>query len=389
MFSVIYAIDRIYWLFCKLVLSVFELIYSNKTLQSPKTILVLRNCFFGDYVVVIPALRKLRRAFPDARIVLLVSTTFSRGWSHLPPDNTIFDIEPELINQVIRYTSEDLESKTARRALRARISYQEPIVSLHIGYSGESLLSRLKRIVLCKLLFLPFPNGLLGSQVLPAQKLFNRWRRGRNDIIHQYEAALASVNLLLQKFAVQPLLPDSGMLLTKSHAKLKSDKIIGLAPFSKQQVKQWPLERFAELIKHLASETGAHFEVYGASVERDMECQLSTIIEGCNNVTFLCGVLSPFELRKRLEAVDLLICLDSGPMHIACLVGTPVVAIFSQITLHNFWRPWGPYSSVVSTDVQCTQCNTRTGVCPMGTRACIDNISVDEVIKQVYKILNN
>jgi ADP-heptose:LPS heptosyltransferase len=63
------------------------------------------------------------------------------------------------------------------------------------------------------------------------------------------------------------------------------------------------------------------------------------------------------------------------------------VAIFSQITLHQFWRPWGPNSILIKNDVSCAVCETRSGDCPDGTKNCINNISVDEVLGKALSLL--
>ena len=299
----------------------------------------------------------------------------------------MFDIDPGLINEVIRYDADNLLNFKAILALRDRLSTKENSACLVLCYSGQSLLSRIKRILLCILLGIPFPFGLTSSRVLPFQRLLNRWRVDRLDIKHQYTAALDSTNELLVKYNLFKYQETTYYQFNRSTQKKCS--LIGIAPFSKQPVKQWPLQRFAELMVLLEKHTGAHFEVYGASEEIEMAQQLEKFLNKRVYATFLCGALTPFQLRQRLEAVDLLICLDSGPMHLASLVGTPLVAIFSQITLHQLWRPWGPRGLMVSKEVDCAVCNTHTGKCPRGTRTCIDGISLDSVLEQARLLLRS
>lgn len=380
------ALDELHWFLSCMVLAVCKRIMFKPPPAVPTTIVVLRNCFFGDFVVGIPALRVLRSAYPAARIVFLTATSFAPGWRDRPQDNAVFDIDPGLIDEVVRYTSEDLSSRAARSALQVRIGCQGPAVSLALCYSADGLRSRLKRVLLCRLLRLPFPLGLTGTRTLPAQYPLNRWRVGRVDVAHQYQAALGSVNELLCSLNLS-MAPLDSEVPSAARTQPSPTMLIGVVPFTKQPVKQWPLQRFAEVMYKVAQETGARFEVYGAPEEREMALQLDTLLQDRVAVTSLCGELTPAQLRQRLEAVDLLICLDSGPMHIASLVGTPVVAIFSQITLHQFWRPWGPGGSLVSTEVPCAQCDTRSGTCPLGTRACIDGISVDAVLQEVRLLL--
>jgi len=130
------------------------------------------------------------------------------------------------------------------------------------------------------------------------------------------------------------------------------------------------------------------FEIYGAPGERDQALQLDGMLGSTVSRVSLCGELTLLQLRKHIERVDVLLCLDSGPAHIASLVGTPVVAIFSQITLPNFWRPWGPQGALISFEVPCAACDTRTGQCPLGTKACIGGIEADTVTQEVRAVLS-
>ena len=386
MTNVVRVLDELHWLIARVVLAICKFVFHRSRREAPEAIVVLRNCFFGDFVVAIPALRELRSAFPFAHIVFLTATSFAPGWRDRPQDTAVFDIEPGLIDEVVRYTSEDLRSPAARAALKARIGIRTGTVSLALCYSADGLRSRLKRVLLCLLLGLPLPLGLTVARTLPAQHLFNRWRVGRSDVVHQYQAALGSVGELLLRSGHKAL-PWGLLERSATSGQRSAPLLIGVAPFTKQSVKQWPLERFAELMLKISLETGASFEIYGSPDERPLSLELDAQIQGGVTVNSLCGELSPAQLRMRVEAVDLLIGLDSGPMHIASLVGTPVIAIFSQITLPQFWRPWGPNGSLVSIDVSCAQCDTRSGFCPNQTRACIDGITVEAVLQRVRLLL--
>jgi ADP-heptose:LPS heptosyltransferase len=379
-------IDDVHWLFSRMLLAICKLTFSRRLPVSPTTIVVLRHCFFGDYVVAIPALRMLRSAFPYARIVLLTTASFAVSWRDRQQDKSVFDIEPGLIDEVVIYSSKDLLNKTNRVALRARIGYVGQAVSVSLCYSAEGLRARLKRVLLFHLLRMPIPLGLTGTRTLPMQHVLNRWRVARSDVVHQIDAAIGSVNELLSTVGCKAL-PLDIVSLQKVRAIHSAPILIGVAPFSKQGVKQWPLERFAEVIIQLAQEMDVRFEIYGAPTEREMALKLDGMLQGCVSVSTLCGELTPAQLRQRLESVELLICLDSGPMHVASLVGTPLVSIFSQVTLHQFWRPWGTNGSLVSTNVPCAQCNTQNGTCPLGTRDCIEGISINAVLKEVRLVL--
>jgi ADP-heptose:LPS heptosyltransferase len=352
----------------------------------PRQIIVIRNCFFGDFIVTIPALRKLRGRFPDARITFLTATSFAPGWRDHPQDDNIFQLEPGLIDRVVRYTYEELRSARGRTELRNELAGEGPVATLTLLYSGDTFLSRCKRLLMCRALGLPAPFGLGSIPTLVAADWLNCWRRTRTDIQHQTAAALACAEDLLRAVDSPATRGDRPQALRWSPPD-RTRPVIGLAPFSKQEVKQWPLERFGKLVLQLHREFDAEFEVYGAPAEMSMAETLEKAINGAAPTKMLCGRLTPQELLEHIRTLDVLVCLDSGPMHLASLAGTPVVAIFSQITLHRFWRPWSPASEVVSKEVPCAACNTMNGKCPLATKACIDGIDVGLVMERVRNTL--
>lgn len=389
-FRLVSIFDALHWSFSRGILrSLGRLIIRPTPSQfgDVRTIFVLRNCFFGDFVVAIPALRRLRRAFPHAEVVFVTASSFAAAWRDRPQADDVFNIEPGLIDRVVRFTAKDLFNAAARALLRTRLAHGAGAVTVALCYPSESLRSRLKRIGLAKALGLPFPLGLTGTPTLPAPHWLNRWRLQRADVEHTSTAALGCVDEALAHWTHDIRTIVSAIPPPAAAPQRSCQRLIGVAPFTKQAVKQWPLERFSAVMRELASEFDARFEIYGAPEERVQATELNRLLAGAVRAVPLCGELTPLELRKHIESLDLLVCLDSGPAHVASLVGTPVVAVFSQITLHNFWRPWGPGGRLVSAEVPCAACDTRNGLCPLGTKACIDGVTVADVLGQARAAL--
>ncbi len=101
---------------------------------------------------------------------------------------------------------------------------------------------------------------------------------------------------------------------------------IGLLPCSRRPEKNWPGARFAELGRALLSERGGSVLVLGGPADRPVCDALAAAIgPGAHN---RCGRTSLVELGGLVRALDLLVTVDSGPMHMAAAVGTPTVAVF-------------------------------------------------------------
>lgn len=102
---------------------------------------------------------------------------------------------------------------------------------------------------------------------------------------------------------------------------------LGIAPVSRWPAKDWPLEKFVAVVEGLRGR-GAEFEVvvFGGPKDREAgERMVAALGEGVWN---WCGQSGLLQLGSQLKEVDVLLCNDSGPMHFAAAVGTPVVALF-------------------------------------------------------------
>lgn len=101
---------------------------------------------------------------------------------------------------------------------------------------------------------------------------------------------------------------------------------IGLLPCSRRAEKNWPPERFAELARALRAEVGGSLVVLGGRADQPVCDALAKAIgPDAHN---WCGRTTLLELGGLIQALDVLVTVDSGPMHIAAAVGTPTVAVF-------------------------------------------------------------
>ena len=97
----------------------------------------------------------------------------------------------------------------------------------------------------------------------------------------------------------------------------------------------------------------------------------------------LAGQTSLKELAALLKMSPLLITNDSGPMHLAAAVGTPVVALFGPTDPKKI-GPYGKGHVVLQHAEQCTACRTGT----KGPHSCLEAISIEEVIDVVNHVLH-
>jgi heptosyltransferase-1 len=122
--------------------------------------------------------------------------------------------------------------------------------------------------------------------------------------------------------------------------------IVGLLPCSRRAEKNWPPERFVETGRALRS-SGATLLLLGGPADRDVCARIASAIgEGAHDWS---GRTSMTELVDLIGALDALVTVDSGPMHIAAAVGTPLVAIFGP-TDPTRTGPYGRDHKVICAD---------------------------------------
>lgn len=118
-----------------------------------------------------------------------------------------------------------------------------------------------------------------------------------------------------------------------------------LSPCSRHAAKNWPVERFAATGTVLHEQTGA--ELYISGVPQDFAaCKKLESLLPRGAVHNLCGKTSLVELGGVLQGMDLVITVDSGPMHMAAALGIPTLAVFGP-TDPVCTGPYGPHHRVV------------------------------------------
>jgi lipopolysaccharide heptosyltransferase II len=129
---------------------------------------------------------------------------------------------------------------------------------------------------------------------------------------------------------------------------------IALQPGARWDNKRWPVEYFAELVRLLAKEfPGARFAILGAPEDKPLgEVVSRAAPTRCLN---LCGETSLPEMVEWLRLSELMITNDTGPMHVAAALDTPLVALFGP-TEPRRTGPYGQLDSVLRIDLPCSPC---------------------------------
>jgi len=152
---------------------------------------------------------------------------------------------------------------------------------------------------------------------------------------------------------------------------------IALAPFSRWSTKDWPVDKFIELGRHLTSEMGGQIRIIGGP---DNVSQGNSIARQIGpSAKNLCGKTDLVGLCSLLKGMDLLITVDSGPMHWADAMGVPLVAVFGATDPSRT----GPYHQrdhvVTQSGLDCRPCHAR--ICAREDLACLNTLESDVVLQ--------
>ena len=145
--------------------------------------------------------------------------------------------------------------------------------------------------------------------------------------------------------------------------------------------KQWTTEGFAEITDWLFSEG---FQVVFVGADRDLD-KTKAIMSRLNHKAYdLGGRLSLGELMALFEMSSLFLGNDSGPMHLAAAVGTPVVGLFGPVD-EKRWRPLSPNSVVLRGQDPCEDCRDQRKDCH--DFPCITTLPPDKVKQAISELL--
>lgn len=157
---------------------------------------------------------------------------------------------------------------------------------------------------------------------------------------------------------------------------------IAITAHSRWSTKNWPEERFEALIERLLTHTGGTIYLPGDAATAAWSARVAA--RGAGRVVDLAGKTTMVEMGSLLQAMDLLVSVDSGPVHLAAAIGIPCVTVFGPTDARRT-GPYGNRHRVLTAPIDCRPCFSRT--CRRGCTACLQNVPVDEVLQAVLDLL--
>ncbi len=339
-------------------------------------IVVRGTNWVGDAVMTIPALRELRRIFPDAQITL-----HSRNWA-----KGIFQ-DVDFIDKILGF---DREKSTFKTLISQASNWRKVKFDLAVLFPNSfesALLSKLGKVPK------RFGYAKDGRSFLLTNPIkIPAWKNERHEVFY-YLNLVAEVEKNVfgtssvtenepsfelnvsenRKTAARKMLAENGVDLSKK-------LVVFCAGSANSPAKRWETKSFAKLGDKLKSELNAEIVLDGAKNEVGISQNVAESMRTAPIV--LTGKTSLAEGMAILSVADLLVSNDTGPAHISAALGTKTLVLFGP-TNPLTTQPLG--SEIIRKDVECSPCKFRE--CPIDHR-CMIRISADEVFEKAAKLLN-
>jgi ADP-heptose:LPS heptosyltransferase len=346
--------------------------------RAPQRILVLRLERIGDLLMTLPALADLRARAPHADIDLVVGSWNADLARAIDPVTRIMCLDASWLAREVDGRGVVSLIAAARRLRRT-------------GYD----------------LAINFEPDIRGNLLLAASGA--RWTAGYGsggggpllDVALDFDiTAHTSDNArrlvaTIFKSPIPAEQPPTLVVPSQSHenaSRLLIDAgapLIGIHVSGGRAIKQWPVERFGDVGRRLVEHSDATIVLSGAAGDRPMVDIVKSRLPA-HKVIDVAGRADLLTLAGLIERLDLLVTGDTGPMHLAVAVGTPVVAVFGPSDPARY-APRGSLDRVVRVDLPCSPCNRirlPPARCVGHTPDCLEFIMVNDVFSAAASVLD-
>jgi heptosyltransferase II len=343
-------------------------------------ILVMRYRFIGDTILTVPFLRNLRRAFPGARIDMMVAPYSSDVLRGTPYVDEFLVYDPPTIHADSQGRHASLHSKIRFLADLRRRKYDKAYV-LKRSFSSAAIA------------FLAGARERIGFDTEGRGFLLTRrvpYRHDRHEVRNFLEVLRAdgvetADDHLEAWISVEELRFAEKFLAGNRSA---GEGVVAIHPFSADPARAWHEDNFVALSNALQERHGVRILMLGGTRDRALADSMAGRILPRPHMAV--GATTLRQSMALLSRCRLLVCNDSGIMHLCASVGVPLVALFGPQSPVKF-GPWGENAEVITRKFACSPCRqkffTECEPSPRGKPYCLEEITVDEVVDRAGRIL--
>jgi ADP-heptose:LPS heptosyltransferase/GT2 family glycosyltransferase len=357
--------------------------------QAATRILAVKLDHIGDFITAFPAFRRIKEQFPGSELTVLVA----------PASKNLAKLEPA-IDRVVPFQFFHARSQLGQAEItKDRLDELERELT---PYGFDIAIDLRKQGDTRNLL------KSCGAKVLAGFDYRNQFPwldislvfEGDIQLVRKHQHVSDDLVSLVDTVAAAGSLERVGICRPSDLASRQSALVPGLRkrgvyrrrlvcvhPASGNEMRQWPLERFAEISNALIASEDVDIALIGGPDEADFAAGVERHIQDRSRVHNLVGKFKLDELPYFLETCALFIGNNSGPKHLAAGLGVPTVGIHSGVVDAHEWGPLGPYAVAVQRNMACSPCYFATpDQCHRGL-ACLNGLTAAQIINTCRKFL--
>ncbi len=337
---------------------------------APAKVLVITQPRLGDAVLSIPVFAALRKRYPEARVSALANPYVQPLYGCLPDIDAV--VQHPAIGGAVRW----IGLRSLCRTL------QEEAFDLIIDLNTDG---RLASACIARFGGDGFSLGYEGS----GRGIFF------DDAVALPETPRHFVELVLRLLVPLGAEPDDKTprlavleeQRRRVHSRLTEETgcaetpRIGLHPGGHHPTQRWPPEFFSALADRIVASGTGRVVLFGGPHEWDQVLQIHEMMGRTPIVAPVSLALQ--DLAAWLSAMDLLVCNNSGPLHLAAAVGTPTISFMGPTQAVQWWPVGNDHIVLRRNELPCIGCNS--GICHLGTHDCLRGISPQEVFEIVER----
>ena len=356
--------------------------------QRARNVLAVRLDNLGDVLMTSPALAAVRDSLPAARLTLLASPAGARLAPHLPMLDETIEWRAPWVRQPEPTPDAPAQTGCDERRLIDRLAEHRFDAAIVFTTCTQSALPA---ALVCRLAGIPLrlahsrenPYRLLTDWVPESDVL-------KNGMRHETARQLALVASVGLRTADERLRFDVGSAAALSlpgelrRAGLEPrQRYVVVHPGASAPSRRWPAERFGAAADRIAAGTGRAVVFTGDADEQELIDAARAAMS--RPAVSLAGRLDLGQLGALIQGADLLVANNTGPVHMAAALGTPVIDLYALTNPQH--TPWRVRSRVLSHDVPCRNC--LKSVCPQGHHGCLRGVEPEAVASAAVDLLRS
>lgn len=341
-------------------------------------ILVARFSALGDIAMTIPVVVSMARQYPEHDITVLSRTFVAPIFEGLAPN--------------LHFRGVDLKDRKYHGIAGMRRLYNE------LKADAYDMFADLHDVLRTKLLRLFFRmDGVRVAHINKEHGKRRRLVRHKNKRMEQLSTSFQKYALVFEKLGIRINLGFKSIFENSKPTYQAIEPLVvgqrgkrwvGVAPFTTHAGKEYPVGQMRRVVEMLAANPNIHVFLFGAGKrEKPVLEQWEEEITG---VTSVSGKLNMHDELLLMNRLDVMVSMDSANMHLASLVGTPVVSVWGATHPYCGFMGWNQSAdNAVQLDMPCRPCSIfGQKACRTNDYACLNNIQPEMIADKVIKVLN-